>query len=214
MISSRHLDGLPDIPGFRRLTRALAMLDAILSPEWEGRYYSFDSQWAPGEMMASMRNGQGDNWFAWLGDGGVVLIGLDHEAPMFRYGNPWPGMFDGMPAELAHAIDEPAFEAQHSTFCIWRRTHGSAWERGPVEFTNGDDPDGSAHLLRHLDANPETYRDFAVEYYERDVDLDAVSAIYRHAPLTPALITTLNDELTLDDLESDRVSIGYPDSSQ
>jgi hypothetical protein len=36
------------------------MLDAIMSPEWEWRYYSFDSRWGPGEEMASMRNGSGD----------------------------------------------------------------------------------------------------------------------------------------------------------
>jgi hypothetical protein len=59
MISTRSLDALPDISTLRRLTRSLAMLDAIMSPEWESRYYSFDSHWGPGELMASMRNGQG-----------------------------------------------------------------------------------------------------------------------------------------------------------
>ena len=34
MISTRDFRNLPDIPSFRRLVRALAMLDAILSPEW------------------------------------------------------------------------------------------------------------------------------------------------------------------------------------
>jgi len=43
-ISTRDLGGMPDIRTFRRLTRSLAMLDAILSREWEHRYYSFDSQ--------------------------------------------------------------------------------------------------------------------------------------------------------------------------
>jgi hypothetical protein len=212
MISTRNLDALPDVPSLRRLTRSLAMLDAILSPEWEGRYYSFDSHWGSGELMASMRNGQGDHWFALFSPHGVVMIGLDHEAPMFRYGNPWPGLFEGVPADLAYTIDEPAFEAQHSTFCIWRRTEGAVWERGPLEFSKGDDPDGSAQLLQHLDGLPETCRDFAAEYYERDVALDAVSAIYRHESLTEALVRSLNDEVSLDDVESDRASIGYPDS--
>lgn len=35
MISTRDLGALPDIQGFRKLTQALAMLDAILSPEWQ-----------------------------------------------------------------------------------------------------------------------------------------------------------------------------------
>ena len=212
MISTRNLDLLPDVPSLRRLTRSLAMLDAILSPEWDGRYYSFDSHWGAGELMASMRNGQGDHWFALFSERGVVMIGLDHEAPMFRHGNPWPALFEGIPADLAYAIDEPAFEAQHSTFCIWCRAEGALWERGPVEFSKGDDPDGSAQLLRHLDGLPETYRDFATEYYERDVALDAISAIYRHEPLTEALVSSLNDEVSLEDMESDSASIGYPNS--
>ena len=90
MISTRDLTGLPDIRTLRRLTRSLAMLDAVLSPEWEYRYHSFDSHWAPGELMASMRNGQGDDWFSLFTSSGVVLIGLDHEAPMYRQDDPWP----------------------------------------------------------------------------------------------------------------------------
>ena len=41
MISTSDLSRLPSIASFRRLTRALAMLDAVLSPDWEARYYSF-----------------------------------------------------------------------------------------------------------------------------------------------------------------------------
>ncbi|SNR93431.1 hypothetical protein SAMN05216276_1001307 [Streptosporangium subroseum] len=34
---------LPEIPVLRAHCRALAMLDAILSPEWEYRYHSADA---------------------------------------------------------------------------------------------------------------------------------------------------------------------------
>lgn len=57
-----HLDpdDLPDIANLKRRTKALAMLEAIVCPEWEYRYYSYNSRWSSGEEMASMRNGQGD----------------------------------------------------------------------------------------------------------------------------------------------------------
>jgi len=42
----------------------MAMLDAILMPEWEYRYYSFNAQRGEGEMMGSMRDGAGDEFFA------------------------------------------------------------------------------------------------------------------------------------------------------
>jgi len=211
MISTRNLDALPDIPALRRLTRSLAMLDAILSPEWESRYYSFDSHWGEGELMASMRNGQGDDWFSLFTRGGVVVIGLDHEAPMFRFNEPWPGLFDSLPSELAAAVNEPAFDARNSTFCIWRRSAGERWERGPVQFPDGDDPDGSAQLLQILDGRPESYRAFAADYYEVDLPLEAVAAVYRHQPLTPELLARLNADATIDALREDVVEIGYPE---
>jgi hypothetical protein len=213
MISTRDLSGLPDIRTFRRLTRSLAVLDAVLLPEWEYRYHSFDAHWAPGELMASMRNGQGDGWFALFTASGVVLIGLDHEASMYRPDDPWPALFDGMPRVLSAAITEPAFDARNSTFCIWRLTDGAAWEHGPVRFPAGDDPDGSADLLSHLDGEAESYRAFVAECYEIDVALDAVAAIYRHAPLTNELIARLNPAVSLTDLGDDIAEIGYPEVS-
>jgi len=211
VISTRHLDALPDIPTFRRLTRSLAMLDAILEPEWESRYYSFDSHWGPGELMASMRNGQGDDWFAAIAEDGVVLIGLDHEAPMFRYEDPWPGLFEAVPADLSRFVQEPAFDSRNSTFCIWHRADGPGWERGPVRYAAGDDPDGSAHLLKLLDGRPASYREFAADYFERDIPLDAVVALYGHAPLTQHLVRRLNPDVSVADLEADMAEIGYPE---
>ena len=212
MISARDPRELPDIPGFRRLTRSLAVLDAILSPDWGLRYYSFDAHWAPGELMASMRNGQGDHWFALINQSGIILHGLGHESPMYRPDNPWPGVLEAVPAEFAPFLDEPAFDTPNTTFCIWRRTTGETWERGPVRSPSGDDPDGSAHLLRHLDGRPETYVAFAAEYHGVSAPLDAVAAIYEHAPLTPALVARLNPVLSLQDLQSDLAEIGFPES--
>jgi len=211
MISTRNLEELPDIPTLRRLTRSLAVLDAILSPEWESRYYSFDSHWGDGELMASMRNGQGDDWFCLFTRAGVVVIGLDHEAPMFQPGDPWPGVIDALPSELAAAVDEPAFDARNCTFCVWRRTAGARWEHGPVQFPDGDDPDGSARLLQILDGRPESYHAFAADYHEVDLPLDAVRAVYRHQPLTPELLARLDPGVTVDMIRQDATEIGYPE---
>jgi hypothetical protein len=59
------------------LSKALAMLDAILSPEWEYRYYSCNGKWAPGETMASMRNGSGDGYFILFNGHGAAIKGFD-----------------------------------------------------------------------------------------------------------------------------------------
>ena len=63
-ITTENLDGLPDVARLKRLLQSMAMLDAILMPEWEYRYYSFNALWGEGEMMGSMRDGAGDEFLA------------------------------------------------------------------------------------------------------------------------------------------------------
>ncbi len=214
MISTRDLTSLPNVDELRQLLQSLAMLDAILSPDWDGRYYSFNSKWARGQQMGSMRNGCGDDFFALFDAKGCFLKGFDHESPMSPHRGKtdaiWPGLFDTVPAEFAKCLTEPAIEIEHTTFCIWQ-LRGQAWQHGPVEFPKDDpDPDGSQDLLAHLDGRPETYGDWAKDYYYKDVDLDAVNHAYQQKPLTRAVIARLNDEVKLADLKDDIQEIGYP----
>lgn len=216
MISTRDLSLLPDIDGLRRTLQAMAMLDAILCPEWESRYYSFNSAWAKGEMMGSMRNGSGDDFFAHFSSAGCWLKGFAHEYPLSPYRDDgskrvWPGILDAVPDEFAGCLREPAFTVDDVTFCIWRRYTDRTWQVGPVQFpADHPDADGSEDLLSPLDGLPETYRAWAEDYYEQDVDSSAVEHIYMHKPLNPDLIAQLNPELSLKDLAADASEIGYP----
>jgi hypothetical protein len=210
-ISTRDLRGLPAIDELRRLCQSLAMLDAIIEPEWEFRYYSFNRRWSRGERMASMRNGQGDEWFILFDRHGAAMKGFDHESPMADPDNcPWPGVLDSLPKAFASFRKEPAFSMQDTTFCVWRRYADAAWNVGAIDFPPGADPDGSARMLAILDGRPQTYRRWAEGYYERDVPLKWVRAVYSHQPLTDALVQGLNPEQTLPDLREDVLEIGYP----
>ncbi len=211
MISTRNLSEMPDLVGFRRLARSVAMLDAILSPDWEYRYYSFNSKWAEGEMMASMRDGSGDQWFALLSARGIGLIGLAHESSMHHADDTWPGVLDSVPPAFAGLVAEPAFDSKNATFCIWRTPADAAWQVGAIKYPSADDPDGSEALLAILDADPRTYQTWAETYYERKVDLAAVEAIYAHQSLSDSLIRSLSRGVTLGSLEKDVLEIGYPD---
>jgi hypothetical protein len=211
-ISTRNLVDLPDIDGLRRLTRSLAMLDAIVCPDWDMRYYSFNSDWGEGELMASMRNGSGDHWFALFNKAGVVLHGLAHEAPMYRTARPWPGIWDSLPRDFAEFQSETAFDTGNSTFCIWRKHSDRGWRRGEIDFPERHrDPDGSAELLAMLDGEPETYRAWASEYYERELPLDSIAAVYGHAPLSARLVLSLNPDANAELLQADIAEIGYPE---
>jgi hypothetical protein len=210
-ISTRDLRGLPGIDELRRLCQSLAMLDAVLMPEWEYRYYSFNSRWSRGQQMASMRDGCGNEWFILFGRHGAAMKGFDHESPMAHPDRcPWPGVLDGVPKAFASFLKEPAFSMQDTTFCVWRRYGDRAWSVGAIDFPPGADPDGSAWLLAILDGRPQTYRRWAEGYYERDVPLKWVRAVYEHRPLTEALVRGLNPELALAELREDGEEIGYP----
>ena len=214
MISSRSLDALPGIDEVKRISQSIATLDAILAEDWEYRYYSFDAHWGGGEMMASMRNGSGDSYFILFNPSGAIIKGYDHESKLARYtvdsGQTWPGVLDEVPPEFEAVLTDPAFVAEETSFCIWRKYSESRWQTGKIEFPDEDDPDGSADLLSILDGSPDTYQHWAKEYYEKPVPLDAVTAVYAHKPLTQQLVSRLNSERLIDDLQSDLDEIGYP----
>lgn len=215
VISTRNLKPLPAVAELRRLCQSVAMLDAILMPDWEDRFYSFDAHWGDAEMLASMRNGSGDSYAVIFTPDGAVLKGYAHESEMGRHaaetGRPWPGVLEQVPPEFAPLLADPAFPVEETSFCVWRRADGPAWEAGAIRFPGGEDPDGSRLLLSILDGNPRTYQEWAEEYYERGVPLDAVGAVYRHEPLTARLLGRLNPDIDADDVADDVEEIGYPD---
>lgn len=196
------------------LLQSLATLDAIMSPdEWDARYYSFNCKWSRGEEMGSMRNGSGDEFFALFNGAGCFIKGFAHEYPMSPYrSNPpklWPGIFGNVPTEFSSALKEPAFSMTDVTFCIWCRNADSSWSHGPIDFPDGDDPDGSAYLLALLDGKPESYCRFAEDYWESTIPIDAANHIYNHLPLTDNLVKSLNANADLGDLQNDLAEIGY-----
>ena len=214
--STRNLNALPDIATLLKLTQSLAALDAILSPEWDFRYYSFDATWAPDSMMASMRNGSGDDFFIWFGKPGAAIKGFAHEAAMSPYrggkkSGIFPGLVESLPAEFGYMLTEPAFVSEDMTFLIWRGVLDHEWKTGPLEFPAGADVDGSEDLLRHLDGDPEKYQAFASEYFEFDVELADIQKLFDQVPLTAALVESISSEATtLDEIREDIVEIGYP----
>jgi hypothetical protein len=60
-----------------------------------------------------------------------------------------------------------------------------------------------------LDGKPETYREFAKEYYERNILLSAVKRIYKHRPITYGLIASLNPDVSFADLKADIETIVF-----
>ena len=224
-ISSRDPSMLPAPAELRRLMQSLAALDAILMPEWQYRYYSFNTHFGPGLEFGSMRNGSGDEFYAVFTEAGCFLKGFAHEYEMSPFGSDpprlWPGLLDGVPPEFAPCLAEPAYMIDHTTFALWRRHTDAEWGRGPVEYPPGHpDPDGSAWLLAILDGDPQTYLRHAADYFEKPwVTLEMVRHVYDHRLLTDEMVRSMCPDvevlgggppLTLADLLPDLAEIGYP----
>ena len=207
MISTQDYHALPDAPTLKRISKALAVLDAINSQELEYRYYTYNSEWAEGEEVLEMSDGEGDQMLILFRLEGCAINGY-----LDGYEQPDKSQVTrGLPAYFDDFIfGEPVYSIG-TTFCLWNSAeHG--WQTGVLE----SEDDGSEELLFMLDGRPETYVEWANEYYGEDTDrkpLDpaAVGQIYQGATLTKALVLAIVHEL--DDwaqLEADLQLIGYP----
>ncbi len=85
MVSRKTFSALPDIESLKRLSQSLAMLDAIMAPEWEYRYYSFNAKWGEGEIKATMRDGSGDDYFILFNNHGAIIKGFAHGSQLSLY---------------------------------------------------------------------------------------------------------------------------------
>ncbi len=187
------------------------MVEAVVSPEWEDRYYSFNGSWSPGEEMASMRNGSGDDWFILFGPFGAGIKGLAHETTLAGDMALLAEIPRQIPSSFSSFLNEPAFDWKWLSYCYWRGVDDSAWHRVVhPEPQRAQADDGSEEFLALLIEPPAAYVDFAHWYYELDVPIAAVEAVYANASLTPSLVSALNSKVTLERVRADATEIGYP----
>jgi len=214
MPSKELLQQLPNIEALKRLTQSLAVLDTILSPRWEYRYYSFNAKWSEGETMASMTNGSGDEYFILFNKAGVAIKGFDHESAMSPWCNEehrvWPGVLTRVPSEFGSFLSEPAFSMKDTTFCIWRRIDDQEWQTGEIDYPEGKDPDGSIWLLSILIGGAKIYKTYASEYFEKEISLAAIEHVYQHRKIDLELLQSLNPEASFDEINNALMEIGYP----
>ncbi|WP_157463997.1 hypothetical protein [Deinococcus pimensis] len=112
-------------------------------------------------------------------------------------------------AQYAAFFSEPAFSLDATSTVCWFDRSSRRWQGVGAEDDTPDAPDlGLLTLL--LTGGPEDYAAWAEAYFEVNVPRVTVEAVYRHAPLTPELVASLSDDLTLEALAEDIKEIGYP----
>ncbi|WP_035561171.1 hypothetical protein [Hymenobacter sp. IS2118] len=207
MISTQNYSALPDAAALETISKALAVLDAINSPDWEYRYYSYNANWGEGEEAMTMRNGSGDELLVLFRSEGCVISGLMHEYPQPDKAR----ITRGLPACFEEFIFGEPVQSTGTTFCLWH-TAPNGWQTGALQ----DEDDGSEELLSIFDGRPDTYVDWANEYYCEEaswspLDAGAVAKIYRGESLTKAHVLALVNEVAdWPQLEKDLQAIGYP----
>ena len=91
---------------------------------------------------------------------GTMILGGDRASPMAPRGDnpqPWPGIYDDLPADLKDLLTRrpfgDSFPIEEVTFCIWNGAKGLDWKKGKFDMPKREpagDPDGSKYLLSRM----------------------------------------------------------------
>lgn len=190
---------LPSIEDIKKISQSLAILDLIIVQEWEFRYFSFNSKWDSDEMIASMRNGEGDEYFILFSKIGMVgkIYSIDEgQVPKKDI------ILQMIPNEFNSFKTEPAFKLENMTCCVWKKYSDNVCSVSPVMK--------KIPLLKFIVENEKYYHIWAEEYFGTSIDVNKIKAIFNHVPLNNHLINDLNKKITLQDIEEDVKEIGYP----
>ena len=198
---------IPSKTTLQQLCKAISVLDAILSPEWQYRYFSYQSQWSESEEFFEMRNGEGDHVLILFNEQGCVINGMAHE----YHSKEKEKLTSSLPQVFHEFVyGEPA-NSIGTTFCFWKLTEGD-WQTGIVEDPN----DGSIEMLWWMDNNPSTYANWAAEYYDAEdllnqEALEAIKNVYAGNTLTREMVNSVAGEFEdWEQLTTDLQEINYP----
>ncbi len=207
MISTKDYRLLPDRKTLQTICKAISVLDAIISQEWEYRYYSYNNKWADKEEFCEMRDGSGDQMLILFRQDGCVINGFAHEYDQ----QDKEKLTQDLPAIFDEFIFGEPVKTIGTTFCLWT-TEQKNWQAGQIKSYK----DNSKEMLNIFDGDPQTYIDWATEYFEESyietgIPLDIVTKIYGGQTLTKAMVLSIVEELEdWEQLETDLKEIGYP----
>lgn len=100
------------------------------------------------------------------------------------------------------------------TVCLWRESSSPLWHYGvPVDPRLQGEDGGASWLFEELDGDPASYASFAAEYFEAELDLADVEAVFRQTPLQRELAERLNSQADYTLVRDEVSPLGYPVAS-
>ncbi|OCQ17907.1 hypothetical protein A7985_25230 [Pseudoalteromonas luteoviolacea] len=189
----KDIKQLPTVKQLIHICRSLALLDAILMTDWEYRYFSFNCLWNEddGEMMASLRDGSGSEYFILISQKGAV--GKVFDPSIISDSD---SAIKAIPDAFKSFVSEPAFSLENVSYCFWREVQDDTWNVAPNGLNEFP-------LLKFLTVDAVYYHEWAQEYYEQEIDLEALKSVYNSLELDEDMLQKLNPEIELDDLDED-----------
>lgn len=191
--SIRDIDELPSVERVKHVAQGLALLDAIIMPEWEYRYFSFNCNWdgEGKEMMGSMRDGSGAEYFLHFTSAGVagkVICG----SPLSDVSK----CLNTMPAVFQQFKVEPAFSTDNASLFFWREVNQPSWCASP---------DGLKEypLLGFFVGRIAAYKSLVEGYYEKNIDSVVLEEVFASLNVTASQLMMLNPDIELGDLTDD-----------
>ena len=186
--------------------RSLAVLDALLCPEWEFRLYAFDSSWGDGETMGSIRDGAGACVFVVFRNGGAFFRAVH---PALENGEAAAGR-NRLPDEFTALSREPAFYQDMGAVEAWWSDKGGRWTLASLGARDHTILRPLDELCACLDGDPETYRSFASTYFERDIDRGAIADVYAGHPVTLDFLDRMKLPGISEDQREELIRTGHP----
>lgn len=174
--------------------KCMAVLDIIMNSRedaWLRRVQKYSSE----REAYSFSNGSGDEMDIFFEENGVFIRGFDHENDLNQFGaDEWD---DGFFAETYAGVPENFLEIykdgeqkEYMTFCMWYDYALECWKQNATEGNDG----GKDFLLGCICKNAEEWAEWAKDYYETDIDLEAADKVYSGGKLTAEDIRRLNPE--------------------
>ena len=207
MLSTNNCTQLPTRNRLKDICKSVSVADAIFSEDWLDRYYTFNSKWAQNEEFAGMRNGQGDDLLILFRSDGCVINGMAHE----YFPKDKVKLTQGLPKIYDEFIFGEPVNSIGTTFCIWTSKEDT-WQIGQVDSSE----DGSKEMLGIFDDNYLTYVEWAIDYYELDIEnrtnlSSAILKIYNGEILTKEMVYKVSSQFKhWRQLIEDLGEIGYP----
>jgi hypothetical protein len=167
-----------------RRGRLVVLVETLLEPDFEFRYHEFYERWSKTERVIGVRTGEGDHAFLWFGKAGALVRGYLRGRPTV----PPDQLFKGLPPALNVARDEEAFQYDGDSFALW-------WPRGAKQWKSAVSPvrGGAFELLFAFDGKASTFADWVADYYERTLDVKALTAVLKTGLVTGDFVNSLGD---------------------